>query len=89
MMINIMEEYVLVELIQINEFPGVLKVIEDKYEATLKVDQMTESVWELKLACLGMMATLIIIYLSQCQPTELLKIFNVNFPFILINHIRT
>jgi hypothetical protein len=76
--INIIEEYILAELISVQDFPGIIELLTEKYEITINVTNLTPEVFDVKRSCLSLMSTLIIIYLNNNALGELNR-FEVNF----------
>lgn len=80
--INIIEEYILAELISPDDYLSIIKIMEDKTEITFKVSVTTENIYNLKSALLSLMSTLVLIVLRQ-NNMENLKIFNKMLAFLL------
>ena len=72
--VNIIEEYILAELISTDDYLSILKIMEEKYELALKIEDLDESICNLKSAILSLMSTLLLIILKQ-NSAENLKIF--------------
>ena len=80
--INIIEEYILAELVSPDHYMNIVTIMEEKYEMALKVSVPTESVFNLKSALLSLMATLLLIVLRQ-NNFEPLKIFHKMLAYLL------
>jgi len=76
--LNIVEEYLLAGLIGTDDYPGIVKMIEDVYKNTV-VDSPTEEVFEVKAALLGMVSTIFLIFLERKVSQDLSMFHNVLF----------
>lgn len=80
--INLIEEYILAELIVPDDYLNIIKIMEQKYELTIKVSVPTEGIFNLKSALLSLMSTLLLIVIQQ-NATENITIFNKMLVFLL------
>lgn len=78
--INIIEEYVLADFILPEDYLDIFKIMEDKYELSLKID--SDNISDLKSALLSLMSTLLLIVLKQ-ENADNLKLFEKMLSFLL------
>jgi len=80
--INLIEEYILAEFISPDDYLNILKIMEEKYELTLKFSDPDEYIINLKSALLSLMSTLLLIILKQNNPDNL-KVFEKMLTFLI------
>jgi len=79
-LLNIIEEYMLIELLDSSSYMNILKIAEEKYELTLKADQPFPELYDLKNACLSLTTTLLLIILGK-EAYDDVKVFEVKINF--------
>jgi len=72
----IIEEYVLIGFVSLNEFPSLMQIISNKYEFANTLEGSTEESIEIKTACLNLATTLVLL-IYESKNLEHLKIFEV------------
>ena len=80
--INIIEEYILADVISYEDYINIVKIMEDKYELVIKVLVPTEGVFNLKSALLSLMSTLLLKILNRNASIEV-KTFEKMLTFLL------
>jgi hypothetical protein len=81
---NIIDEYILADLIDYSDFPGIIKIVEEKYILTLKDDLVAEEIYDMKCASISLMTTILLNYIARNAINQLPN-FDVYFlyPFFL------
>ncbi len=80
--INIIEEYVLAQLIPPEGFMNIITIMEEKYNLAFSVPVPNEGIINLKCSLLSLMSTLLLIMAKQ-GPLENLKVFEKMLIFLL------
>ena len=74
--LSIIEEYVLLGFVQIQEFLPITQIVSSKYEFANTFEGSTEECIEIKTACLNLASTMVLI-IYDSKSLEHLKIFEV------------
>lgn len=63
--LELTEEYILMGFIGENDYGGIIEMVERRYEQTYQAQKFDESVIEIRSSILGIMATIILIYMNK------------------------